>query len=204
MLRYLVSVSLTLFFLISCKTKDSSKPAGKAASATVIDIQPFDDIQDAQIQYVYTELKKIFYSVEIKRTLSLPAIAFYKPRNRYRADTLIHFLSEKTITGHKVIGLTSKDISTTKNKVADWGIMGLGFCPGKACIASTYRVSKEQIDEQLFKVAIHELGHTFGLPHCEAKYCFMRDAEGGNPTNDEKEFCVNCRSFLKKQGWLLN
>lgn len=179
-------------------------PVAQAATVIVIDIQPFDGISDAQVRYVYTELKKIFSAIEIKRSMPLPAAAFYKPRNRYRADSLIHFLSNRAIAGHKVVGLTSKDISTTRNGVADWGIMGLGFCPGKACIASTYRVSKTQTNEQLFKVAIHEMGHTFGLPHCEEKYCFMRDAEGGNPTNDEKEFCTKCRSFLQKQGWVLN
>ena len=54
---------------------------------------------------------------------------------------------------------------------------------------------------QLFKVSIHELGHTQGLPHCVVKYCFMRDAEGRNPTNDEKDFCPACKTFLKQKGW---
>ena len=54
---------------------------------------------------------------------------------------------------------------------------------------------------QLFKVSIHELGHTQGLPHCAVKYCFMRDAEGRNPTNDEKDFCPACKTFLKQKGW---
>ena len=79
--------------------------------------------------------------------------------------------------------------------------MGLGFCPGKACIASTFRLSKIETNKQLFKVAIHEMGHTFGLPHCAIKYCFMRDAEGGYPTNKEKDFCTKCKSFLIKHGW---
>jgi archaemetzincin len=36
------------------------------------------------------------------------------------------------------------------------------------------------------------------------KTCFMRDAEGGNPLNEEKEFCSTCKSFLVKKGWRLN
>ena len=132
-----------------------------------------------------------------------PVLARYLPRNRYRADSLIHFLKSQTSKGHITLGLTNKDISTTKNEVADWGIMGLGFRPGNACVASSFRLSKTETNIQLFKVAIHELGHTQGLPHCNIKSCFMRNAEGGNPTNDEKDFCIKCKSILIQKGWNL-
>ena len=97
--------------------------------------------------------------------------------------------------------MTSKDISTTKDKIKDWGIMGLGFCPGNSCIASTFRLNKSEIYTQFFKVAIHELGHTQGLQHCIVKTCFMRDAEGKNHTNEEKEFCSDCKEILINAGW---
>src|SRR5688572_8458546 len=64
---------------------------------------------------------------EIKETASMPKEAYYKPRNRYRADELLKDL--KTYTGcDKIIGITNKDISTTKNNIYDWGIMGLANC----------------------------------------------------------------------------
>jgi archaemetzincin len=146
-------------------------------------------------------LKKNYSFITIKKPIPLPKTAYYHARNRYRADSLIYFLRDYTVAGHKTIGLTNKDISTTKDGIADWGVMGLGFCPGNACIASTFRLSKTETNTQLFKVAIHELGHTFGLPHCVVKSCFMRDAKGGNPTNDEIEFCSKCKSILVKKGW---
>ena len=200
--RHFVFPLLIFLIFCSCKSRDSSRVVEK--TNFIIDLQPFDGITVDVTQYVFTELKKIYSFVEIKRSIPLPHAAYYKARNRYRADSLINFLSNQAAAGHKIIGLTSLDISTTKNGIADWGVMGLGFCPGKACIASTFRLSKNDIKRQLFKVAIHEMGHTFGLPHCEMKYCFMRDAEGGNPTNEEKEFCVKCKSFLISKGWNLN
>ncbi len=81
--------------------------------------------------------------------------------------------------------------------------MGFGYNPGNACVVSSFRLSKANQQEQFYKVAIHELGHTQGLPHCEEKTCFMRDAEGGNPLNEEKDFCPACKSFLKGKGWRL-
>lgn len=199
MIPRIIYFFLILLLIGSCTNKDSVNNVAK--SNIVIDIQPFNGISTSQTQYVFTELKKIYSFIEIKKAIALPAAAWYPPRNRYRADSLIHFLKTQTAKGHITIGLTNKDISTTKNAVADWGVMGLGFCPGNACIASTFRLTKTEINMQLFKVAIHELGHTQGLPHCNVKSCFMRDAEGRNPTNEEKDFCPKCKSFLKMGGW---
>jgi archaemetzincin len=102
-----------------------------------------------------------------------------------------------------IIGLTTKDISTTKGKFKDWGIMGLANCPGTACVVSTFRLNKNKLSEQFYKVAIHELGHTSGLPHCKEKSCYLRDAEGGNPLDEEVAFCKRCTSHLKSKGWKL-
>ena len=166
-----------------------------------INIQPFNDLSAGETNYVFREIKKIYPYINVNKAIALPKSAFYRARNRYRADSLINFLGSNTPDGHITIGLTSKDISTTKGAIADWGVMGLGFCPGKACIASTFRLAKDQKSAQLFKVAIHELGHTQGLPHCPVKSCFMRDAEGKNSTNEEREFCESCKLFLVSKGW---
>lgn len=176
----------------------------KSLSATQIDIQPFVGMSEDEVNYTYTELKKILPNTQLKKAITLPKMAYYKPRNRYRADSLIDFLGRNTAIEHVTIGLTHKDISATKDKIVDWGVMGLGFCPGNACVVSTFRLSKSEKKMQLFKVAIHELGHTQGLPHCEVKSCFMRDAEGRNPTNEETEFCAKCKKYLEEKGWLLN
>jgi archaemetzincin len=32
----------------------------------------------------------------------------------------------------------------------------------------------------------------------------MRDAEGGNPLDEEIDFCKSCKMFLKNRAWLLN
>lgn len=203
--RKIVSSILMFLFFCSCSNDSKNKNSKRLIAETknVIDIQPFTGVTEAQVNYVFTELKKNYQFISINKAIALPKSAYYAPRNRYRADSIINFLSRLTIEGHKTIGLTNKDISTTKNGIADWGVMGLGFQPGKACVASTFRLSKKETSKQLFKVAIHEMGHTFGLPHCPVKSCFMRDAEGGNPTDEEKEFCKNCRSFLSAKGWVL-
>jgi archaemetzincin len=173
------------------------------ANKIIIDLQPFDDLPKDYLNYVHSELKKLYSDIEIKRSIPLPKKAWYAPRKRYRADSLIRYLSSITPEGHLTIGLTTKDISTTNGSIKDWGIMGLGYCPGRSCVASSFRLNKAKRLEQLFKVSIHELGHTQGIPHCPIKTCYMQDAEGKNNTDSEIEFCAKCKAVLTKAGWAL-
>ena len=196
---YRYTLLIALFFVFSCTDNEVEKPV----QPITIDIQPFSDISKDKVDFVYKELSKIYPKIVIKETIDLPVMAYYKVRNRYRADSLIKFLRKQTQVGHLTIALTSKDISWTKGKISDYGIMGLGLCPGQICVASSFRLSKTDNLRQLFVVSIHELGHTQGLPHCPVKTCFMRDAEGGNPTNEETGFCPKCKAHLVSRGWAL-
>ena len=175
----------------------------KKIKSSIFIIQPFDGISENQVTYIYNELKKVIPQVVLNPSIPLPSRAYYKPRNRYRADTLNFFLKERTKNGYVTIGLTNKDISTDNGNIVDWGVMGLAYMPGKSCTVSPFRLSKKNINEQFFKVAIHELGHTQGLDHCLNNTCIMTDAKGKNNTDREKGFCARCKSFLEKKGWNL-
>jgi len=201
-LFYLILINyLTVFS--GCKHPDRFSSARSYTTPVIIEIQPFDDISPEETKQVFERVKKVYPLVQLNDKIPLPATAWYMKRKRYRADSLIRFLNRRTADNHVSIGVTTKDISTSNGDIEDWGVMGLGFCPGKACIASTFRLSKKQRSDQLFKVSIHELGHTQGLAHCDIKYCFMRDAEGGNPTNEETGFCEKCKRKLMVKGWKL-
>ncbi len=184
------------------ESKESQETHTKDKASIVI-IQPFDGISDAQVNYIFNELKKVVPLVVLNPSIPLPSRAYYKPRNRYRADTLNLFLKERTKNGYVTIGLTNKDISTDNGNIVDWGVMGLAYMPGKSCTVSPFRLSTKNINDQYFKVAIHELGHTQGLPHCADIFCLMTDAKGKNNTDKEEGFCEKCKSFLVKKGWKL-
>ena len=181
-----------------------TKTTTKNADKVTILIQPFQNFPVTSATAIEKELKKIYSgAVQINAPIDFPVNTMNRAKTRYRADSLIDYLSKTTKPGFLTIGLTEKDISTTKEKIADWGIFGLGYCPGRSCIASTFRLKGNNKFEKLFKVAIHELGHTQGLDHCPVKTCLMRDAEGKDHLNEEKEFCAKCKSVLVKAGWEL-
>ena len=137
----------------------------------------------------------------------LPAAAFYPPRRRYRAEKLLDFLDGRLPPdGTRILGLTGVDISTTKGRFTDWGLLGLGRLGGASSVISEFRCRMRSpgpanARERLAKVAVHEAGHTLGLEHCPTRGCLMEDAEGQVATCDrEYDFCPRCRGLLDAAG----
>jgi archaemetzincin len=139
--------------------------------------------------------------------VDLPASAFYGPRRRYRAERLLDFLDGRLPPdGTRILGLTAADISTTKGRIQDWGVLGLGRLDGASSVISAFRCRMKSSGppnarERLAKVAVHEAGHTLGLAHCPTAGCLMDDAEGHVATCDrEYDFCGRCRALLAAAG----
>ncbi len=163
-------------------------------------------MEDAFFAQAKKEIE-VFYNVKVVDLGSreLPTLAYYQPRNRYRADNLISWLREtRPDSVDYVMALTASDISHTKGDIEDYGIMGLAYCPGRSGVISIFRIgkgakNKAHLMERFSKTVLHELGHNFGLPHCtHAKHCLMRDACGTVKTLDkeEKMLCEECRRKL--------
>jgi len=189
--------------LVNINKKIIPKIIPEVGKSTQITIQPFNDFPKARADYILEHIRNIYSNSILLPAVSLPTDAgFITSRGRYQADSLIDWLSGKAKANQVIAGITNKDISSEKNGNPDYGIMGLGLTPGNACVVSSHRL-KNLSDEQLIKVVIHEIGHTQGLPHCPVKTCFMRDAEGKNTTDDEKDFCPSCKKQLINKGWKL-
>jgi archaemetzincin len=208
-IRFFIITILSCILLFSNCQSDSSKiakkkndsVASKTAFTKKIMLLPLGKINNATVKNIFDSLKQIFPDVVLMKKELMPAFAYTgAPRHRYRADTLIHWMNRRAKENEVFLGITSFDISSTKKDTPDYGIMGLGFRPGNACVASDFRV---KIKSNFFKIAIHELGHTAGLKHCPEKTCFMRDAESHDPTGEEKEFCKLCKNYLINKGWNL-
>ena len=210
-MKSLLYMAIAIFLCTACNQshkKDNAKKTNHSLTApkkqkVIIAIQPFVDIPKENVDYVAQYLKKMYANVVINAPIEFPKKSLNQAKTRYRADSLIRFLSAQTKPGYLTIGLTTGDISTTKN-TPDWGIMGLGYCPGKSCVASSFRLKGKNKMEKLFKVAIHELGHTQGLSHCPVNDCLMHDAEGRDRLDEEKDFCKKCKAVLINAGWTFN
>jgi archaemetzincin len=139
--------------------------------------------------------------------VELLPLLFPPPPPRYRAEKLLDFLDgQMPFDGTRILGLTGVDISTTKGRFVDWGLLGLGRLGGASSVISEFRCRMKSpgpanVRQRLAKVAVHEAGHTLGLAHCPTRGCLMDDAEGQVATCDrEYDFCPRCRGLLAVAG----
>lgn len=186
---------LIIFFFIITQSPDLT-----------LAIQPLGNVNRAIIDSAVSGIKALYnVQVIILESDSVPKSAYYKPNKRYRAEKILNYLEKNVDQKYtKVLGLTVKDISTTKGQYYDWGIFGLGSLGGRPCIVSTYRLRRKKASDSLFyarlkKVINHELGHVFGLEHCPNDRCLMEDAKGKIKTvdNETGAFCPECANSIK-------
>jgi archaemetzincin len=182
-----------------------------AALLAVLYLQPLGELPDADVQATKAALVE-FYGIDVRilPREPLPQSAWYAPRKRWRAEKLVDWLHGRLpLDGQRVLGLTAADISTTKGRYEDWGVLGLGDLPGTAGVISSFRAHRRargelQARERLAKVAVHEIGHTLGLDHCPTAGCLMHDAEGSvTSCDDEFDLCPLCRAKLWSAGYRL-
>lgn len=177
-------------------------------------IQPFGTWNEYDTKIVRKALSEFYHKeIIILPKVELPKSSFTNLKSpRYRADSLIRYLKrKKTDSIDIVIGLTDKDISTTKrmkngeikkpvHRYKDWGIFGLGFRPGSSCIVSSFRLkntNQQKFEDRLNKICIHEIGHNLGLKHCSNKKCVMTDACESIKTVDNVNLAL-CKSCTSK------
>lgn len=136
-----------------------------------------------------------FYNVTgyYNTSINLPKEAYYKPNNRYRADSLLSFLSRYNLKFDRIIAVTDKPISCTRDGWEDRSVLGLAFPSLKRCVVSSFKLHTD-IDKCL-NVILHEVGHTYGLNHCPTTTCFMSVGKVVN-TKYGPVLCKTCTNLL--------
>lgn len=155
------------------------------------------------------------YQLEVKiisEKIVLNELHFNSLRKQYDAPQILRdivlFIQKKSY--FRTLGILDEDIYSRFQNF----IFGLARVPekqflpysGVSLISLTrlkekfYRRETDRALEELrvLKEALHELGHTFGLPHCQNKGCVMKFSEKLTDTdNKTPQFCHKCQEKLE-------
>jgi len=157
---------------------------------------------------IVSPLKKVFNcEVILDNTNHLNlAVAYDSSRAQFNSTKIISILSDKfkDFNG-KVLGVISVDLFIP---VLTY-VFGEAQLGGKVSVVSTFRLNelayglpenRKLTEERLLKEAIHELGHNFGLLHCEDYLCVMHPSTSVEEVDIKTSlFCAKCREKLSKQ-----
>jgi archaemetzincin len=163
------------------------------------------EVDQKVIQTLKEDLNRVFGKhVSVGKGMPEPRYAFNKKRNQYLSTMILNALmSEKEYTTfEKVLGIVNHDLYVPELNFV------FGEASQSAAVISLTRLRQEFYnlpqDQSLFykralTEAVHELGHTYGLGHCENPRCVMFFSNSLIDTDKKGfEFCSKCKKNLRK------
>lgn len=184
--------------VLAAAAPGEDKPEMERGTITVL---LYEGVPAAAIAPLLPELEKTFgLSFRIAEGARKPhARAFDAKRGQYRAAAVLKDVADaKPKRAVRVLGVMSEDFY-----VKDWNFaLGLASPKNAAAVVSLFRLRTD--DEARFKTRlltemVHELGHTFGLRHCESAKCAMRFSNRvGQVDAKGPALCGSCSRKLRK------
>jgi hypothetical protein len=155
---------------------DSPK-SGISVEDQVIYISGLGDFNQSDLEFASKEVTKVF-------GINCEIIDPVKTTSELYSDNTRKLDKEKCAS---VLRPSNKTIYITNEYFDDENISGISMKNGKLVVASN-------TCNHLKKTILHELGHTFGMDHCDDNKCIMGTR---NIMTCNDEFCNNCKTKLK-------
>lgn len=172
----------------------------------VLGLVPLGPVDPEIIQHLRRAIGELFaLEVRILPPKPLPLKVYHVTRNQHHSTQLLEYLLADGDYGEisRVLGITAVDLYIPIFTF----VFGEAQLDGKAAVISIFRPRGDASGVRaphsvflgrLLKLSMHELGHTFGLPHCRRDGCLMGFAANLEKLDEKKlEFCDYCRILLE-------
>ena len=173
-----------------------------------IQVLPLGPVPPDQLAELCSGLSREFrVNTEVLPAEADPTFAFNLTRQQYHSTEILASLVRKaTPASRHLLGVTPVDLYIPILTF----VFGEAQLQGNCALVSTHRLRQEfyglptntkLLRERLLKEAIHELGHTLSLAHCDNYECVM-SASHGVEWIDLKgwHFCQECRGAIDERG----
>ena len=173
----------------------------------IIAVQPLGDVRADVLEVIAANLQTFFQiRTKVFPDQPIPDGAYNAHRGQYNCYPVLQFLGtlgpDHAI---KIIGVTEVDLFIP---ILTY-VFGEAELGGNVTVISTYRLARgkdwepvpsRRLFERAAKIAVHEMAHTFRLPHCKEERCIMSSFPVLSHI-DEKPvyFCRYCITFLKDE-----
>ena len=169
-----------------------------------IQVLPLGNLPHAALVELCRGLAEVFGSrCEILHAEPAPARAFNTSRQQYSSTEILASLAGRAVpAAARLVAITSSDLYVPVLTF----VFGEAQLAGPCAVVSTCRLRQDfyglpadaRLENlRLLKETVHELGHTFGLAHCENYECVMAPSHAVEWIDlKSSKFCEACRQRL--------
>jgi archaemetzincin len=176
----------------------------KLGPMKLLQILPIGNVQDSLLQDVRPAIEEVFHvPCKLLPVRLDPEFAFHAERQQYHSSEILQrmqsFLTEDSC---RMLGISAVDLYIPILTF----VFGEAQMGGPCAVISAHRLRQEFYgltpDHELFrqrviKEAVHELGHTVNLTHCEDYRCVMASSHAVEWIDlKDSKLCAACRAVV--------
>jgi archaemetzincin len=188
--------------LIAVGTAGRGRPAVAEAEPQV-SLQLLDELA-AALAYTFR------VSCHVRKETLEAGFAYDPARNQYYSTAILQRLEALPLEpGNRLLGITALDLYVPVLTF----VFGEAQLTGACALVSLHRLrqefyglppSNDLLHERVIKEGVHELGHTFGLRHCENWRCVMASSHAVERLDTKgADFCPACRDIVDNAAYTL-